>query len=353
MTRPTPPGGLRAPRRDRPARGRRAVGLAAAFALLALAAAGCAREFPQSALVPRSDFARVTNDLTEFLVFWVAVIFVVVEAVLVVTVLRFRARPGSGEPSQRHGNVPLEIAWTVVPALILTAVAIPTVRGIFRTQETASPAALQVDVVAHQWWWEFRYPRLDVVTANELHVPVGRSVSLALESADVIHSFWIPAIGGKRDVVPGHVSRLVFTPSSIGRLPGQCAEFCGVSHANMRMTMVVESPADFERWVRAQQAPPAQPDSLSAAGRGRQVFLTVGCAGCHTVRGVSPGQIGPDLTHVASRGTIAAGLYPNTPGMLAAWIRDPPARKPGTLMPKLGLPPGQVADVVAYLRSLR
>jgi cytochrome c oxidase subunit 2 len=207
-------------------------------------------------------------------------------------------------------------------------------------------------VVAHQWWWEFQYPGQSVTTANELHVPVGRPVDLALESADVIHSFWVPAVGGKRDVVPSHVNHLWFTPSTRGTFPGQCAEMCGVSHANMRMKLVVETPAEFARWLARQQAPPREPDSTSQAGRGRQVFLDVGCIACHTVRGVSEGVIGPDLTHLAGRTSIAGAIYPNTPEMLAKWIADPPTRKPGTLMPALGLDARQIADLVAYLRSL-
>jgi cytochrome c oxidase subunit II len=342
---PTP----RSPRRSLPVL--RLAGVAIAVIALALAA-GC--RFPQSTFHPQSDFARLTDQLTRELVLWVAIIFVVVEGVLLFTVLRFRARRGEEATSSgTHGHTALEVAWTLVPALILTAVAIPTVATIFRTQASAPARALEIQVIGHQWWWEFRYPHEDLVTANELHVPLGRAVALTLESADVIHSFWVPAMGGKRDVVPGRVNVLWFTPSALGDFPGECAEFCGVSHANMRLHLVVETPRDYAAWLRAQTAPPAEPDSASPAGRGRQAFMTVGCAGCHTVRGVSPGRIGPDLTHLASRGTIASGLFPNTPEMLARWIEDPPGRKPGALMPKLGLPPAQVADVVAYLRTLR
>ena len=326
---------------------------AAVTVVLLLPALGCTlHQFPQTTLDPQSDYASLIQRLLVKLVFWVVLIFVVVEGVLIVTVLRFRARPGSPQPKPVHGNVALEIAWTVAPALILVAIAIPTVATIFKTQAAAPAGAVAVKVVAHQWWWEFQYPQRGVVTANELHVPVGRPVELTLVSADVIHSFWIPAIGGKRDVVPAHVNRLWFTPRTEGTYPGQCAEMCGLSHANMRMKLVVERPGEFERWVKLQLSPPAEPESLSSAGRGRRLFGDVGCAACHTIRGVSPGVVGPDLTHLASRSTIAGATYPNTPEMLSRWIEDPPARKPGTLMPKLGLQPGQVADLVAYLRSL-
>ncbi len=329
----------------------------AALALVALAllpALGWAMQrFPQSSLAPRSDYASDIQRLVVEVVSWVAFILVVVETALVVTVLRFRARRGSPPPRPIHGNTPLEIGWTIAPALILLAIAIPTVGTIFKTQAPAPRGALEVRVIAHQWWWEFRYPQLNVVTANELHVPLGRTVDLSLQSADVIHSFWIPAIGGKRDVIPNHVNHLWFTPDSLGTFPGQCAEFCGSSHANMRMRLVVERPSDFTRWVTGQLAPPFQPDSASAAGRGKQTFLTVGCVACHTVRGVSPGIIGPDLTHVASRSTIAGATFANTPDMLAKWLANPPGRKPGTVMPNLGLKPDQISDLVAYLRSLR
>jgi len=323
------------------------------LALLLPTLARAAQRFPQTTLDPQSDYAGLIQRLLVDLVFWVVLILVVVEGVLIVTVLRFRARPGAPQPKAVHGNTALEIAWTIAPALILAAIAVPTVSTIFRTQSPAPAGALAVRVVAHQWWWEFRYPRLGVVTANELHVPVGRPVELTLESADVIHSFWVPAIGGKRDVVPAHLNRLWFTPRTTGTFPGQCAEMCGISHANMRMTLVVEPPTDFEHWVTLQRSPPAEPAADSAAVRGREMFENVGCAACHTVRGVSAGVLGPDLTHLASRSSIAGAVYPNTPEMLGKWIEDPPARKPGTQMPKLGLQPGQITDLVAYLRSLR
>ena len=230
---------------------------AVALALtLLLPIIGCTlHQFPQTTLDPQSDYASLIQQLLVDLVFWVVVIFVVVEGVLIFTVLRFRARPGAPQPKAVHGNVALEIAWTIAPAMILVAIAVPTVATIFRTQAPAPAGVLAVRVVAHQWWWEFQYPRRGVVTANELHVPVGRPVELTLESADVIHSFWIPAIGGKRDVVPAHLNRLWFTPRTRGTFPGQCAEMCGISHANMRMKLVVETAAEFERWVRGQRRP--------------------------------------------------------------------------------------------------
>jgi len=327
------------------------------IALLVLGAAalgGCSlHDYPQSSLHPHSDYANSIQRLLETLVFWVVVIFVLVEGALIVTVVRFRSRPGAPEPKHVHGNTTLEVAWTIAPALILALVAVPTVLTIFKTQAKAPAGSLEVKVVGHQWWWEFQYPEYGIVTASELHVPVGRTVTVSLETADVIHSFWFPIVGGKRDVVPNHVNHIWFTPDSVGEFPGQCAELCGVSHANMRMKLFVQSPEDFKAWTAAQQAGPVEPDSTTLAGKGKAVFLEVGCVACHTIQGVSPGIIGPNLTHVGTRTTIAGSIYPNTAENLAKWIGDPQKRKPGATMLNLGLNPDQIAAVVAYLQSLK
>ncbi len=315
---------------------------------------GCTlQQFPQSSLHPQSDYAGWIQSLLENLVFWVVLIFVIVEAALIVTVIRFRARPGAPHPKPVHGHTGLEVGWTIAPALILAAVAVPTVATIFKTQTKAPAGALEVKVTGHQWWWEFQYPELQVTTANELHVPVGRPIALSLQTADVIHSFWFPAMGGKRDVIPSRVNHMWFTPSTVGAFPGQCAELCGVSHANMRMKLFVQAPEEFQSWVASQQAPPVAPDSTSPAARGKQVFLTVGCVACHTVNSVSAGVLGPNLTHVGSRTTIAGAIYDNTPEMLTRWIADPPARKPGTTMLRLPMSQDQLADLVVYLTSLK
>jgi cytochrome c oxidase subunit 2 len=205
-------------------------------------------------------------------------------------------------------------------------------------------------VRAWQWWWEFRYPQLGLVTANELHVPAGRAVALRLEGPDVIHSFWVPQLGGKRDVVPGRVNQITFVPETPGEYLGQCAEFCGASHANMRMRVIVLAPDAFERWVAGQQAPAVEPSGPAAEGKA--IYARSACAGCHTIRGVSAGVIAPDLTHFGSRSTLAAGLFPNTPEHVAAWLLNPPALKPGAKMPALGLTPADARAVAAYLVSL-
>ncbi|HEY7529614.1 MAG TPA: cytochrome c oxidase subunit II, partial [Gemmatimonadota bacterium] len=250
----------------RSARLRPVVALAAA---LLLAFAACTGNYPRSTLAPESDFARVIDDLFEFITWWGLGVFVVVEGLLVWIVLRYRSRRGreEGRPEQVHGHTRLEIAWTIAPALILVFIAVPTVRTIFVTQdEKPIPGALNVRVLAHQWWWEFQYPEHDVVTANEFVVPVGRTTSFRLESADVIHSFWVPQLGGKRDLVPLHENQLWFTPDSAGVYLGQCAEFCGSSHALMGFRVRAVPQAEFEEWVRHQASPAVGAEAGPAGG---------------------------------------------------------------------------------------
>src|SRR5205814_1595456 len=203
-----------------------------------------------------------------------------------------RARPDAPLPAQIRGHTFLELAWTIVPALVLLVIAIPTIQIIFRTQsQAAPPRGLAVQVRGWQWWWEFRYPDLDVVTANELHLPVGRTIVIHLEGPDVIHSFWVPHLGGKRDVVPGRHNRIVLTPDRPGEHWGQCAEFCGASHANMGMRVIVQPAAEFDAWVARQRAAPAEPSGLAAEGKA--IFAKSACVGCHTIEGVSAGMLGP------------------------------------------------------------
>lgn len=320
-------------------------------AALATGLGGCAWNTPQTTLVARSDFARAIHDVY-LIIAWAAVaIAAIVFAVLFWVVLRYRERAGGPSPRQTRGHALLEIAWTIAPALVLLALAIPTIQVIFRTQGPAPPGALDVTVRACQWWWEFRYPSLGIVTANELHVPAGRPVALKLEGWDVIHSFWIPQLGGKRDVIPGRVNRLSFTADAPGEYLGQCAEFCGTSHANMRKRVIVETSEGFERWVTAQRAPATEPSGLAADGRG--IYVRSACVGCHAITGLSWGKLGPDLTHFGSRRTLAAGMFPATVENVAAWLEDPPALKPGVKMPALGLTREQALAVATYLVSLK
>jgi len=306
---------------------------------------------PMSTVLTKSDFGRATDQIYG-LIAWITLgIFVIVVGLLVYALVRFRERRPGELPRQIRGHSLLEIGWTIAPALVLLVIAIPTIQTIFRTQPAVEPeGALEVTVRGHQWWWEFSYPALDIVTANELHLPLGRAAALRLEGPDVIHSFWVPQLGGKRDVIPGRLNRLTFTPEAPGEYLGQCAEFCGVSHANMRLRVIVDDTETWQAWVRLQQAPPA---ADAAATEGATVFAKSACVGCHTVRGVSAGVVGPDLTHFGSRRTLAAGLLPNTPANLLAWIEDPPAVKPGAKMPALGLSPAEARAVAGYLASLR
>ena len=313
---------------------------------------GCAWDAPMSTVVPRSDFAR---DILHVygIITWVAVgIALVVGLALAWVLVRFRDRPGAPRlPAQTRGHSLLEISWTIAPALVLLAIAIPTIQVIFRTQAAPPRDALEITVRGHQWWWEFRYPALQVVTANELHVPAGRPVALTLQGPDVIHSFWVPQLGGKRDVVPGRLNRLTFTAETPGEYRGQCAEFCGVSHANMGMRVIVDAPDAFARWVAAQKAELAEPAGLAAEGKA--IFARSACVGCHTIRGVSSGALGPDLTTFGSRRTLAAGLLPVRIDTVAAWLKNPATLKPDAKMPALGLTDEQARAVATYLIGLK
>lgn len=322
-------------------------GIALASSILS----GCALETPRTTVVPRSDFARSIHDLYGLIGWIVAGIGLVVLGLLLWTAVRYRARPGAALPRQTLGHTPLEIAWTVAPALILLVIAVPTIRTIFRTQGQAPPGALAITVRAWQWWWDFRYDSLGFATANELHIPAGRPILLRLEGPDVIHSFWVPALGGKRDVIPGRVNRISFTADTPGEYPGQCAEFCGVSHANMRMRVIVQTPDAFDRWVAEQQAPPVEPSGLAAEGK--EIFTRSACVGCHTIQGLSGGVLGPDLTHFGSRRSFAGSTFPTTTDHVAAWIQNPGALKPAAKMPALGLTKEQALALASYLVSLK
>jgi cytochrome c oxidase subunit 2 len=229
--------------------------------------------------------------------------------------------------------------------------------AIFATQSQPPDfqSALKVKAIGHQWWFEFQYPELGITTANELHVQKGQTVYFDLESADVIHSFWFPQQGGKRDMIPGHTNHMWFTPETAGRFLGQCVEFCGASHANMRMILYVHEPADFAAWTRTQKEPATAPAPGSPAAAGSQLFIQKGCAGCHTVEGVpaAVGKQGPNLSHYGNRSTVAAGVAENNAENLGRWLRDPPGFKPGALMPNLGLNDDEIAALTAYLHSLK
>ena len=454
---------------------------AAALTVALLALTGCAPDYPNSVFHSRTEFNRDIDSLFQLIIWLGVVVFILVFALLLVTMLKYRSRPGQREPEHVHGNTTLEILWTVIPALVLVWIAVPTVRTIFKTQAPAPAGALQIEVVGHQWWWEFNYPELGIRTANEVYLPKGRTVNFHLKTVDVIHSFWIPALGGKRDLIANRTNYIWFTPDSTTEkaFNGACVEYCGASHANMRFRAFVVEPAEFDSWAAHQRTtavvtlaattpPPAgvQPPNAannpnqpmliqrgaqtdpsqnmpnvgtqvagpqtpsSAPGRSTTLPATAnpqpatsaaqagysfptgelpkhvaayapipagltfdesllaqgdaargadlvhkkmggGCIGCHAIGGTNfASTLGPNLTHIASRNTIAAGLFPNDSKHLALWIKNARRMKAGVTMPTIGkdeidpilkkapmaataLTDAQIADVVAYLRLLK
>ena len=411
------------------------IALAAAFPLLLAACSNS--QYPNSTFTSLTDFNRDSGSLWNLMIGLGIGVFVLVELLLIFVMVRYRRRPNDAEPEHVHGNAKLELTWTILPAFILAIIAVPTVQQIWKYQSGAPANALQIDVIGHQWWWEFRYPAQNVTTANEVYIPTGRPVNFSLRSVDVIHSFWIPQLGGKRDLMQNRTNFLWFTPDSVGTraFNGSCNEYCGTSHANMRFRAYTVSPQEFDSWVAGQQAnavfpaaapvtdttaratpvaaqatPPAAapvtggytfpaeqlpahvvPDTpipegltfdeaLLAQGdaqRGFQTYSRSACIGCHRIRGnpASPGVIGPDLTHFGSRNTLGAGLFPNDARHVALWIKNARRMKPqwmgSATMPTLGLgqvdpitkaevtaglgglSDQQIADIVAYLRSLK
>jgi cytochrome c oxidase subunit 2 len=416
---------------------------AAALTVALLALSACGADYPNSVFHSRTDFNRDTDALFQLIIKLGVVVFILVFALLIVTMWKYRTRPGQREPEHVHGNTTLEILWTIIPALVLLWIAVPTVRTIFKTQAPAPAGSLQVQVVGHQWWWEFKYPELGITTANELYLPKGRTVNFELKTVDVIHSFWIPALGGKRDLIANHTNHIWFTPDSLTEkaFNGVCVEYCGASHANMRFRAFVVDAADFDSWAAHQKTPagfqlpkpaPATPPAgatktantktaapATAAVTAPTVVAQTGysfptadmpkhtvafspvpdgltfddavlaqgdaargadlvhnkfggtCIGCHAISGTNfVGTIGPNLTHVGSRNTIAAGLFPQDAKHLALWIKNARRMKPGVAMPTLGadqmdpilkkkptapvaLTDAQIADIVAYLRALK
>jgi cytochrome c oxidase subunit II len=291
-----------------------------------------------------------------------ALIFAGVSALLIYALVHFRSRPGErSEPPQVFGSVQIELAWTIIPVLIIVTLFLGTARVLFSVQDARKPeSALDVTVIGHQYWWEFRYPKYNVTTANELHIPVSdppysHPTFMKLTSADVIHSFWVPVLAGKTDLLPNRVNEMWLDPQHVGVYKGQCAQFCGMQHAKMLLRVYVDSPEDFERWIRGQQQAQAAgtPQGMDAHD-GQLVFEQQACINCHTVAGtVANGRYGPDLTHLMSRETLAAGAMPNTAENLKKWIDDPNSFKPGCLMPAMHLTDRQDAQITAYLLTLK
>ena len=328
--------------------------LAAPLLGLALFTSACAANAPQDTNRPEGPIARQLDRLFDPVFLVAAVIFVLVQGLVLYVSIRYRSRSDADAPKQIHGHTALEITWTIIPALILAVIGVFTVATVFDINEIEKgPDVLTVDVVGHQWWWEYDYKDLDIVTANELHIPTGRRVELNLKSVDVIHSFWAPRLAGKVDVVPGRVNTMALEADRPGVYLGQCVEFCGIAHSRMRLRVVAQSPEDFEQWTLAQQRPAAAVGSSDAA-EGAELFQSRGCTGCHTVEGVSDAKIGPNLTHLHSRATFAGSLFDLTDQNLRKWLRDPQKEKPGNLM-KLPVPlkEEEITKLIAYLRTLK
>lgn len=360
-------------------RTKKIVSLIALTALVALTF-GCYQSHPQSTFDALGPVAQSQLNL-----FWIifaagAVVFVFVEGLLIYAIIKFRRRSDDEMPHQTHGNTTLEITWTVVPAALLILVAIPTIVTIFHNTNSPVPPSeggLVVDAIGHQWWFEFRYPHPqnpdeEIVFANELHIPTGEPVNIRLESVDVIHSFWVPKIGGKVDMVPGNGNDMWLQADTPGYLYAQCAEFCGVAHAQMRFRVIAESREDFDAWLLEQAAPAVESqDPLIAAGR--DVFKQSGCTGCHAIDPTAKGRVGPNLTHLATRSTLAGGVFENrdefgqvNPAIVQAnlreWLEDPDKAKPGNIMatdaavftdPARKLSEPELSSLVAYLASLK
>jgi cytochrome c oxidase subunit II len=317
---------------------------------------------------PASPPAESIRTLSVLVFVITGLIFLVVEGVLIYLIVRSRHRAvdDTKEPPQVYGSKPIEIAWTAAPALIVFILTLVTARSLWEIradppQPREGSSALFVTVIGHQWWWEYRYENyegksLGFIAANELHIPateddIPRPVYLTLKSADVCHSFWVPRLAGKTDLIPGRVNSMWFQSKEKGLFVGQCAEYCGTQHANMLLRVIVDSPADFALWVENQQKPAIDEPSAS---EGKSAFLSQSCVNCHRVRGTPAiGSYAPDLTHLMSRDTLAAGVVPNTPKELRRWIDDPQGVKPGCLMPAFGLGGRERDGILDYLQTLR
>ena len=363
-----------------------------------------------SIFIPQSVPAHEIFRLSIFVLLVTGVVGLTVGSLLLYVIIRYRQRPGDEErePPQIYGSNQIELAWTVIPILIVVVLFLSTVRLIFTIQHARiPPQGVTAQVIGHQFWWEFRYPQYNVVTANELHLPVSskdapRPAFMKLTSADVMHSFWVPQLDGKTDVLPNRVNEMWIDPHETGLYVGQCAQFCGAEHAKMLLRVYVDTPEQFKAWIASQQrtqaeltavpggpqgsanetapnvgneggvvraaatkAPPNSPTSHGnvtpdmgeqqiSAQMGQYVFEHEACISCHTVAGtVATGRYGPDLTHLMSRDTIASGAFPNTKQNLLAWINDPNQLKPGSLMPAMHLSDTQNEQITAYLMTLK
>ena len=304
-------------------------------------------------LHPQSHFARSIFELSSWVLWLCLIIFLVVAGPVSYAGWKFRARPDEADPKQVFGSTKWELIYVIPPTLILAVIFAFTLRVMHTSDPPAQASGDDIVVVGHQWWWEVRYPKLGIRTANEVHIPAGQNVQFGFESADVIHDFWVPELGRKIDMIPGRHAKIWLAADHPGTYLGACAEFCGEEHAWMRIRVIADDPAAFAAWTRSEQQPGAA--SLAAAAqRGHEYVMNMPCASCHTIAGTSArGVIGPDLTHLASRETLAAGRMQNTPAQLSSWLHDPDAFKPGSHMPNLRLTDDQRSDIVQYLETLK
>jgi cytochrome c oxidase subunit 2 len=343
--------------------GRRAAGILIILAGVLLGARLCGASIAANHATPsifdsRSTPADAIRHLSHFVLGITGLIFLVVFCLLIYAVVRFRGRvaDANSEPAQVYGSTQIELAWTVIPILIVVVLFLATARVIHGIQDAPRPAgAVDVTAIGHQFWWEFRYPELGVVTANELHIPVSDTVHptptfLKLLSADTDHSFWIPQLAGKTDLIPNRVNETWLDPHETGLFLGQCAQYCGTQHAKMLLRVYVDSADDFRAWIREQQQAGNQDGNEI---EGRRVFETTACLNCHAITGTNgTGRFGPDLTHLMSRRTIASGAAENNTQNLRLWIQNPDSIKPGSLMPAMKLSDTELDALVRYLGTL-
>ena len=312
--------------------------------------------FPVGAVLqvfqPHSPQARAIYNLGVESSVILAVIFAIVAGAIVYALMRFRWREGESDPNQLAGNRAVEITWTAIPCVIVVALFALTAR----TMNVADPAPApspDLVVIGHQWWWEARYPQSGVVAANEIHLPVGRAMSVQFDSADVLHEFWVPELARKITAVPGHPNHIWIEADTPGTYLGVCSEFCGTEHAWMHFLVIAETPAKFAAWQSAQLRPAAQPSDPEAR-QGLALFEQTSCVSCHAISGTNAeARVGPDLTHFASRRELGAGIVNNTPANLRRWLADPQRVKPGAKMPNFKFTDKQLTQLVAYFETLK
>jgi cytochrome c oxidase subunit 2 len=304
-----------------------------------------------SVLSPGSPQSREVLDLFRIVLITAAFILAVVSGLVITSIIRFRHRPGDGLPRQSTGDTRLEVTWTVVPLLIVTGLFLLAVRTMHRVQPPAGDRGADLEITAHQWWWEGHYPKSGVVTANEFHLPVGVTLLLRFQSDDVIHDWWVPQLGRKIDIFPHHPTYLWMSIDGPGTYLGTCDEFCGAEHAWMRIRVIGETSEDYASWTAARLRPP-QPPSGPEAMQGLALYATHTCTSCHTIQGISSGTVGPDLTHVGSRQTLGAGVLRNNPENMTRWIQNAQAIKPDCHMPNMGLSREESRQIAAYMEEL-